>query len=746
MSSNKVITASFEAIPTFTLGTSVNGQGTVTLDPPGGTYLSNTTVNVSAAPSVGWVFVGWSGDAAGGANPVAVNMSGNKSVTGNFAQVAAIQIGPENVVAGIGDTVAFTVGAVGTPPLFYQWWFNGSMLSSTTNSLALTNIQSNQEGLYTVIVTNLYGGADNSATLTITNACSGTNVVESASETELRNAINIGGNIRLCFNGAITLTNTIDITHDVTLDARNRAVVISGNNAVRLFNVSPGVTFAATNLVFANGRHVGQNGANAGAQPAQPGFPGEGGAILNNEGTVRLVSCLLTNNSVMGGMGGLRGFPYPDDGIGGEGRGGAILNRGGTVLLQSVNMVSNTASGAPGVPDTAFTPIGTAGDGFGGAIYNTNGTVLMVDCNLIGNRCVAPRGGAGASARGGAIFQTSGTITVTNSAFLANQAYGDDSMISEIGFPKPGSAYGGAIAIMSGNLSFAGCQLTANMARGGNAYRHSGTGEAQGGAVYSFGSFSTFNTTFSENQALSGSGSSTHTDGRGGALYNIGVSVLNRCTVSSNTAKGAGGASFGGGNYGGGHGLGGGIFNGFQMTMTNCTVALNLARGGDAGGNNAVPGNGLGGGIYNSNATLVAVNITVATNFVGRGAQFNVSGTAAGAQVGNANGTLSLQNSILAYGGTNSNAWGAISDAGFNISSDGSANFNSGASFNFTDPRLMTLGYNGGLTRTMALQSNSPAIDFGAAGAPASAQRGVTRPTAYGVDMGAYEFQAAPPS
>ncbi|HMP84913.1 MAG TPA: choice-of-anchor Q domain-containing protein [Verrucomicrobiota bacterium] len=35
------------------------------------------------------------------------------------------------------------------------------------------------------------------------------------------------------------------------------------------------------------------------------------------------------------------------------------------------------------------------------------------------------------------------------------------------------------------------------------------------------------------------------------------------------------------------------------------------------------------------------------------------------------------------------------------------------------------------------MQSNSPAIDFGAAGAPATDQRGVTRPTGYGEDMGA---------
>ena len=63
------------------------------------------------------------------------------------------------------------------------------------------------------------------------------------------------------------------------------------------------------------------------------------------------------------------------------------------------------------------------------------------------------------------------------------------------------------------------------------------------------------------------------------------------------------------------------------------------------------------------------------------------NGFAAGVQIANTNGTLQLLNSIVAYGGTNGNAYGPITDLGFNISSDGSANFRS-LSFNFTDPQL----------------------------------------------------------
>src|SRR5262249_56330096 len=127
-----------------------------------------------------------------------------------------------------------------------------------STTLTLPNVQLNQEGLYSVTVSNAYGGASNFATLMITNGCIGTNVVTVASEAALRNAIAIGGLVRCCFNGTITLSNTIDVARDVTLDAHGRSVVISGNNSNRIFNVASGVTFSATNLVFANGRNVGQ--------------------------------------------------------------------------------------------------------------------------------------------------------------------------------------------------------------------------------------------------------------------------------------------------------------------------------------------------------------------------------------------------------------------------------------------------------------------------------------------------------
>src|ERR1039457_5948127 len=148
-----------------------------------------------------------------------------------------------------------------------------------------------------------------------------------------------------------------------------------------------------------------------------------------------LVSCLLTNNSVTGGMAGA-GF---HNGIGGEGRGGAILNRGGSLSLYSVNMFSNSASGGLGVPGTSGTQTDTGGNALGGALYSTNGSLLIANCNLSENICTAPGGGDfGAAALGGAVFQASGSVTISNSVLAANLASGADSPFGPtVGFPSP---------------------------------------------------------------------------------------------------------------------------------------------------------------------------------------------------------------------------------------------------------------------------------------------------------------------
>lgn len=76
---------------------------------------------------------------------------------------------PANQTALVGDSVTYTVGAGGTPPLSYQWRFNGTGIAMATgSSLELTNVQSGQTGNYDVIVSNNSGSVTSAvATLTL---------------------------------------------------------------------------------------------------------------------------------------------------------------------------------------------------------------------------------------------------------------------------------------------------------------------------------------------------------------------------------------------------------------------------------------------------------------------------------------------------------------------------------------------------------------------------------------------------
>ena len=70
----------------------------------------------------------------------------------------SITVQPTNEIVWVGSTAIFTVAATGTAPLAYQWSFDGTNISNATNnSLILTNVQSNQSGSYSVLITNLFG-------------------------------------------------------------------------------------------------------------------------------------------------------------------------------------------------------------------------------------------------------------------------------------------------------------------------------------------------------------------------------------------------------------------------------------------------------------------------------------------------------------------------------------------------------------------------------------------------------------
>jgi uncharacterized delta-60 repeat protein len=77
--------------------------------------------------------------------------------------------GPGNQSVNAGQAASFSVNAIGTTPLQYQWRLDGSALASATNvSLLISNTAGADAGAYTVVVSNSWGALTTGvATLTV---------------------------------------------------------------------------------------------------------------------------------------------------------------------------------------------------------------------------------------------------------------------------------------------------------------------------------------------------------------------------------------------------------------------------------------------------------------------------------------------------------------------------------------------------------------------------------------------------
>jgi hypothetical protein len=86
-----------------------------------------------------------------------------------IAAAPSITNQPQSLAVVVSNTATFSVGAAGTQPLAYQWCFNGSPLSGAVAAvLTLTNVQTSQDGNYSVTVSNVWGATTSSvARLTV---------------------------------------------------------------------------------------------------------------------------------------------------------------------------------------------------------------------------------------------------------------------------------------------------------------------------------------------------------------------------------------------------------------------------------------------------------------------------------------------------------------------------------------------------------------------------------------------------
>lgn len=457
----------------------------------------------------------------------------------------------------------------------------------------------------------------------------------------------------------------------------------------------------------------------------------------------------------------------------------------GDVTIESTNRVTFNANNAtriftvqPGASLTLNNVTLTGGKSTqGGAIFN-RGQVFATKCIFAGNNATGTNGANGVNGRddsfdpgnggngnpgvsglGGAIFND-GTLVLTECTFSTNSATGGNGGAGG----KGGNAINGAFTAGDGGNGGAGAP-------------------GRGGAVYNANYALVINCIFHRNTAAGGNGGAFGASGTGGlpgklgrgglggggsgaAVHNTWFVGIRGTTLSDNRADGGNSAATGGvSNSDGEDGLtgaeawGGAVCNLNQAHLVNSTFSTNRVRGGD-GGNGAAGeieggrgghgGNGSGGNFFNNgssaitNCTFAGGSAAGGTNGVGgAGARPGGPGTLGANRGGNLarlGGTLLLKNSIVARPGAGANGYGAIFDQGYNISSDASITLNGPDSRINLNPRIAGLADNQGFTRTFALLTNSPAIDWGDEfDSPEVDQRGFPIFGDYR-DIGAYEY------
>jgi peptidoglycan/xylan/chitin deacetylase (PgdA/CDA1 family) len=148
MNANKTVTATFVLAPVqYTLTVNVTGSGSVVKNPDKAQYNSGDVVQLTAVPSTGWSFSGWSGDLMGSTNPTSITMNANKTVIATFVQApvqytltvnvtgsGSVVKNPDKAQYNSGDVVQLTaVPSTG-------WGFSGwsGDLTGSTNPTSIT--------------------------------------------------------------------------------------------------------------------------------------------------------------------------------------------------------------------------------------------------------------------------------------------------------------------------------------------------------------------------------------------------------------------------------------------------------------------------------------------------------------------------------------------------------------------------------------------------------------------------------
>lgn len=377
-----------------------------------------------------------------------------------------------------------------------------------------------------------------------------------------------------------------------------------------------------------------------------------GGGIKVADATLTLTRTTVTENEISSARGGA-----------------GICNEEGTLDLRRSLISSNLADG---------------GDGAG--VYSRMGAVTLVD-SAVSENAIAAGGGEGSG-----IYQEGGTLALTRSVVSGNRLLDDDRLVAGI-YTSAGptmlmqtTVRGNGVGISSrGPVDLIESLVSGN---GGRGIVHESAG----------GVFTSTDSTISEN-------------GGGGIFVGFGFIVLERTTVSGNTA---------------GRGAGALVLNQGALRLTNSTVS----------GNNAEL---AGGGLHNiGGGEIWLINSTLSGNSAGE------SGDALYSFMS----TTYLTNTLI--DGECFLDRAPVLSSGHNLESPGDTcgldEPTDQIAVGTGDLKLGPLADNGGPTKTHAPLPGSAAVDrISRAMCEASEdQRGISRPQGPRCDVGAVEVVPTP--
>jgi hypothetical protein len=141
-------------VPAYTLTATTPGGGSVTLSPPGGIYVSNSLVTVTATAANGWTFLQWLGDLSGTHASSSVTVNHNKSVQAVFGTTLAttasgggsVVLNPSSPIYPYGASVQ--VSGVPDAGNYFGLWGNAAGGNANPLQFQVTNANPTVSALF----------------------------------------------------------------------------------------------------------------------------------------------------------------------------------------------------------------------------------------------------------------------------------------------------------------------------------------------------------------------------------------------------------------------------------------------------------------------------------------------------------------------------------------------------------------------------------------------------------------------